>query len=152
MQSTHTTLETLFHSKTLLRTSALISSFPSGNQAKRKVKNVEEATKWKIMHFKSAGVIGSDTRHNIWTQHVSHLEKCNIWCSLDINTKVCAVRSPWHQNWNSWRQLTPRLYITLCLNIFQKYTWVVTSLKIFFCCFFAKLLLVSSTYFSVILL
>lgn len=40
---TRTIPETLFYSKILLGANALISCFPSGIQAKRKVTNVEEA-------------------------------------------------------------------------------------------------------------
>lgn len=43
IQSTLTIPETLFYSKILLGANALISCFPSGIQAKRKVTNVEEA-------------------------------------------------------------------------------------------------------------
>lgn len=41
---THTIAGTLFYSKILPGTTALISSFPSGIQAKTKVKNLEEGT------------------------------------------------------------------------------------------------------------
>lgn len=41
-----TTPETLFYSDIHQGAAALISCFPSGIQAKRKVKNVEEAQKW----------------------------------------------------------------------------------------------------------
>lgn len=43
-RSAHAIPETLFYSKIPLRATALISCFPSGIRAKRKVKNVEEAT------------------------------------------------------------------------------------------------------------
>lgn len=43
--SVRTIAETLFYSKTLLGATALISFFPSGIHAKRKVKSLREATK-----------------------------------------------------------------------------------------------------------
>ncbi len=60
--------ETFFYFKILLGATVLISCFPSGIQAKRKVKDVEEATKLNILHFKA--VMSHIFRHSPFWSNV----------------------------------------------------------------------------------
>lgn len=79
-RSVHTIPETLFYSKIILGATVLISRFPSGIQAKRYGKNVVEATKWNIMHFKA--VMSHRFRHTPNLLIQCYNDACVLQCTL----------------------------------------------------------------------
>lgn len=111
--------ETFFYFKILLGATALISCFPSGIRAKRRVKNVEEATKLNILHFKA--VMSHIFRHSPFLikcyKDACVLQKCSYCVRLSSN------HVQGHNNSGTISQQEPKTaYITsdctllFCLN------------------------------------
>lgn len=129
-----------FIPKILLGATALISYFPSGIQAKRKVRNVEEATQWNIMQFKAA--MSHRFRHptkllnqTCYKDACVH-QKHSIRCTLCRFMHLICTRSQFYQHGRAEDSLYKiRLYISVWLSFFNKELWrhlCVTGFSFFF--------------------